>query len=336
VGYRTKSPSACKTLWYRPRLVRMSRLSIAACAACAATAFASNASASPLTTLHAQTRRALLNLYAIDTRLHTVARRQAALAAHAAKVRRAEATLALQVEATRRTLTLARARLDENLRVLYKQDDVSALAVLLGAASLDDAVTQLDSLGRVATQTRSLLTIARRAERRAARLRRSLHTERLRVAADLAAVAQTRRTLLGARASRLALLTRLQTQARVQHQELHALQQVAHRVERKSDALQAAAPPAPTPPTGERTVTVTATGYSLAGRTSTGIPVGPGVVAVDPSVIPLGSRLSIPGYGSAVAADTGSGVRGATIDLWFPTRGQARAWGRRTITVTLH
>ena len=81
---------------------------------------------------------------------------------------------------------------------------------------------------------------------------------------------------------------------------------------------------------------MSSTGYSLPGHTSTGIPVGWGVVAVDPSVIPLGTRLTIPGYGEAVAADTGSAVRGARIDLWFPTLAQARAWGRRTVTITLH
>ena len=78
-----------------------------------------------------------------------------------------------------------------------------------------------------------------------------------------------------------------------------------------------------------------ATGYALQGTTATGIPVGPGVVAVDPSVIPLGTRMTIPGYGEGIAADTGSAVRGRIIDLWFPTRAQALAWGRRTVTITL-
>jgi 3D (Asp-Asp-Asp) domain-containing protein len=81
---------------------------------------------------------------------------------------------------------------------------------------------------------------------------------------------------------------------------------------------------------------VRAIGYSLTGRTATGAPTGWGVVAVDPAVIPLGTRLTIPGYGDAVAADTGAGVSGATIDLWFPTREEALAWGARTITITLH
>jgi 3D (Asp-Asp-Asp) domain-containing protein len=66
------------------------------------------------------------------------------------------------------------------------------------------------------------------------------------------------------------------------------------------------------------------------------MPVGWGVVAVDPAVIPLGTRMSIPGYGEGVAADTGGSVRGAAIDLWFPTEAQALAWGRRAVTISLH
>ena len=61
----------------------------------------------------------------------------------------------------------------------------------------------------------------------------------------------------------------------------------------------------------------------------------PGVVAVDPSVIPLGTRMAIPGYGLGIAADTGGAVVGSTIDVWFPTTAQALAWGRRTVTITV-
>ncbi len=83
-------------------------------------------------------------------------------------------------------------------------------------------------------------------------------------------------------------------------------------------------------------MTVVATGYSLPGTTATGVPVGWGIVAVDPAVIPLGTRMTIPGYGEGVAADTGSAVRGARIDVWFPSVAQARAWGVRTVTITIH
>ncbi len=53
------------------------------------------------------------------------------------------------------------------------------------------------------------------------------------------------------------------------------------------------------------------------GTTATGLATGYGVVAVDPKVIPLGTRLYIPGYGEAVAGDTGGSIKGAKIDLGF-------------------
>ena len=67
-----------------------------------------------------------------------------------------------------------------------------------------------------------------------------------------------------------------------------------------------------------------------------GCPAGIGVMAVDPSVIPLGTRVFVPGYGPAVAADVGSAVKGLMIDLWMPTTARARAWGRRTVTITVY
>ena len=51
---------------------------------------------------------------------------------------------------------------------------------------------------------------------------------------------------------------------------------------------------------------------------------GQGVVAVDPSVIPLGTKLYIPGYGNGVAADVGGGIKGDIIDLWYSTSASAR------------
>jgi 3D (Asp-Asp-Asp) domain-containing protein len=159
------------------------------------------------------------------------------------------------------------------------------------------------------------------------------------LAADVAAARRTEVTLASARSERLDFIGRLRTQARLKHRQIDALQQVAQHVEEKSNMIQVAeSPPAPITlaSAGRRTIVVSSTGYSLPGHTSTGIPVGHGVVAVDPSVIPLGTRITIPGYGEGVAADTGGGVRGADIDLWFPTLAAARAWGRKTVTITLH
>ena len=83
-------------------------------------------------------------------------------------------------------------------------------------------------------------------------------------------------------------------------------------------------------------MTVSSTGYCLKGNTATGVPTSPGVIAVDPAVIPLGTRMYVPGYGEGVAADTGSAIQGQTIDVWFESCTTALAWGRKTVTITLH
>lgn len=57
------------------------------------------------------------------------------------------------------------------------------------------------------------------------------------------------------------------------------------------------------------------------GITASGLPAGKGVVAVDPRVVPFRSRVYVPGYGIAVAGDTGGGVRGRMIDLGYPDNG---------------
>jgi 3D (Asp-Asp-Asp) domain-containing protein len=88
-------------------------------------------------------------------------------------------------------------------------------------------------------------------------------------------------------------------------------------------------------PTG-KILTVVATAYTSRGTTATGIPTGPGIVAVDPSVIPLGTRMTIPGYGEGVAADTGGAIRGPRIDVWVATAAEAAQWQWRTVTITLH
>ena len=83
-------------------------------------------------------------------------------------------------------------------------------------------------------------------------------------------------------------------------------------------------------------IKVDAVAYSLPGSTALGVPVGKGVVAVDPKLIPLGTKLHVPGYGPGLAADVGYAIKGRIIDLWFPTMAKARQWGRRTVTITVY
>ncbi len=93
----------------------------------------------------------------------------------------------------------------------------------------------------------------------------------------------------------------------------------------------------PTTPSGGRTLNVEATAYALNGITATGIDLSknPICIAVDPSVIPLNSLVEVPGYGIAIAGDTGGAIIGNIIDVHFPTNDQAIAWGRKNIQITV-
>nr|WP_243355819.1 G5 and 3D domain-containing protein [Bacillus litorisediminis] len=74
---------------------------------------------------------------------------------------------------------------------------------------------------------------------------------------------------------------------------------------------------------------VTATGINL--RSNPDIK----VIAVDPSVIPLGSKVYVEGYGHAIAADTGSAIKGNKIDVFFATKEEAYRWGVRKVKITI-
>lgn len=87
-----------------------------------------------------------------------------------------------------------------------------------------------------------------------------------------------------------------------------------------------------------RVLTMEATAYSAEDPgcgpyTARGSRVAKGLVAVDPGVIPLGTRLYITGYGPAIADDTGGAIHGQVIDLAFNSRGEALQFGRRQVTV---
>ncbi|EON73774.1 LysM peptidoglycan-binding and 3D domain-containing protein [Lysinibacillus sphaericus] len=93
-----------------------------------------------------------------------------------------------------------------------------------------------------------------------------------------------------------------------------------------------------------QTYTMRATAYTAycegcSGITANGTDIrsNPGlkVIAVDPRVIPLGTKVWVEGYGEAIAADTGGAIKGNKIDVFIPSDGQARNWGVRTVTVKI-
>ncbi len=298
--------------------------------------------------LAAKSRSVVLELYALESRLARAQARIAELEARSAAVARERASAERHLAVVRATLGVAETRLAERIRQLYTEDAPDPLAVLLGAESLDAALSTLDNLGRFARQDRRIVRQVKTARRQVARALRRLEKREAELAALEQEASAGAAALLAARGERQGYLADLRAEQRMNAAEVASLQNAAHAAEQEAVEIEAATseseassstPPASVPdePAGPGTqMTVVATGYVLTGTTATGIPTGWGVVAVDPSVIPLGTRMTIPGYGEGVAADTGGAVQGNIIDLWFPTTAQALAWGRRTVTITLH
>jgi 3D (Asp-Asp-Asp) domain-containing protein len=300
---------------------------------------------------------ALLELFATDAAL---ARAQSgAQAAHArlAAVRGNLASVRQRLDVARTNEVATQRALAARLNEIYRAHPLDTLGVLLSARSFAQISDGLDLLARLSRQDSALVRSARRWH---AALQGS--SQRLRAAEHRAGLVEGTwegqvAALDRADKAQRSLLGRL----RRQHvRSLKALTATARRAVRRAHTIVRPAPhgggststPASPPPAAATTaataapgvparpslapgttLAVAATAYSLPGHTASGLPVGVGVCATDPRVIPLGTRFDVPGYGSCVAADTGSSVVGATIDIWMPDA-QAAVYGRQTITIT--
>ena len=287
--------------------------------------------------LATKSHSALLGLYALDSRLAQTRGELARIHAHVVALRAERLQVQLQLKVVAGNLRVSQELLGAHLRTLYEEGEPNAIAILLGSSSLDDAVTRLNDIEQSARQSEAAVTDTKAGRATLTHLAGRLAAQTRRAEQLEASARATAASLERARVARAAYLASLARERRLTKRQLAALDTHARRVVEKAQVIQSqTTEPAEAPMKAPGTITVTATGYSLPGQTSTGLPVGYGVVAVDPAVIPLGTRMTVPGYGDGVAADTGSAVSGATIDLWFPTLADALAWGRRTVTISLH
>jgi 3D (Asp-Asp-Asp) domain-containing protein/septal ring factor EnvC (AmiA/AmiB activator) len=308
--------------------------------------------------LRASADGALLELYAAQSALDRARAEQRRLDARRAALAAEEASTRRRVANVRRVSRAAQLRVHEALRALYLEGDVDPMAVILGATSLDEVLEGIEGLGRATRRNQRLVADLRASAQRLERLQRTLSLRRgsLDVASERAAAASAR--LERAVSSRGATLRAIQRQialtaGQVQRLEARAAAASAASARIAAPPARSAAAEAPPPtgpasasapatsgarlaPGGSRRLVVDAVAYHLPGRTASGLPVGIGVIAVDPRVIPLGTKVYVPGYGPAVAADVGTAIIGNIIDLWMPSTAHARAWGRRTVTITVY
>jgi len=300
--------------------------------------------------LAAKSRAATLELYSLDQQLANAESHLAALEQKTDDLRAERAILTHQISVAKRGTRIAQRRLAQELRTLYEQGNVEPLEIVFGAKSIDEAMSSLDNLNRMTDQGEAVLHQLDTARVQLGSASRRLATRQAALASAVRSARATASSLAATRAARSSYIDSLVAQRRLTQQQIAIVVAAANAARARtaqlarvtaSDTFASTTDASTTTPTsaaaaGVRTVTVSATGYSLTGQTATGLSVGWGVVAVDPSVIPLGTHMSIPGYGEAVAADTGGAVAGSAIDLWFPSVEQANAWGRRTVTVVLH
>lgn len=323
------------TGWIRSRTGKFAGLTLvlALLAASAAVAAAGAGKAQGANHLGSRVQHALLDLYALDSRFHAARARVSFLESTAASLRRERSNLRQELIATRSTLHVSQQDLAVRLRDVYEHGSVDALAVLFGARSIGNGLQKLDDLKRTADESRQVEAAAANARVRLAHARVTLNADVLRLTRSLAAARAAERSLATTVTARTSYIASLR--ARVSQAQARTVVAGAHAAVTKSRTLQPKTPPVKPPPAGGRSLVVSATCYILKGTTATGVPVGQGVVAVDPTVIPLGSKLYIPGYGNGVAADVGGGIKGAIIDLWYPTYAECARWGRRTVTITV-
>ena len=346
--------------------------------------------------LERRSQEVLLDLFALGSRLDRARGDLARLDAQAAALARRQESARREYRAALETQSNAQLQLGGQLRLLYEQDQPDPIAVILGAASFNAAIEDLDNIKRIAHATDSVLDQAKRAKQRVSRQKAQLAAQVARTKAARDRVAAGAAELERASSERSAYLSQLRQEQALNNAQIADLQaraaaaqqrarQVTAQVQQQqpaqadssststsarrrarrapppppeqtttfetpSTAAPGEPPPAavesvsqssstgstassPGPPKSGGTMSVLVTGYCLTGKTATGLPVGPGIVAVDPSVIPLGTRMTIPGYGEGVAADVGGGVAGAHIDVWVASCSDAASFSR-TVTIT--
>jgi 3D (Asp-Asp-Asp) domain-containing protein/peptidoglycan hydrolase CwlO-like protein len=283
---------------------------------------------------------ALESLGTIEAHLAQTRAELASFRARAEQVQERRRAVYKDLRVVRSSLRTTRKALARRLQTLYEEGETDTLAVILGAGSLNGALDAMETLDQAAAQDRDLLAKAQASSRQLAGLNARLAGRQRELEQLAAARAAAAASLAAARASRLQSIAAIRAKTHANAAAIGGLQARARTLAAVEAAPPAAVPvpgaPRIMPGSGAYSLTVVATGYALRGNTSSGRPVGWGAVAVDPSLIPLGSRLSVPGYGIGVAADTGGAIQGARIDLWFPSVAQARAWGSRAVTITVY
>src|SRR3954454_5222013 len=227
--------------------------------------------------LASRSRAAALSLYALDSRLAAARTRLGALQLQAGKLRAERRTLAQELRVAQVGARVSQARLASRLRVLFDHSDTSALEVIFGARSHDEALVLLDNLDRFASINEAGLIELLSATARIGHTSQALAAREARLAAATRAQVATSRALAAARAERVSYIAGLRQRLALNEAQIGTIEAQVRSARQRPEQLTVArtttksAPATATvlvaPLPRGRTMTVDAVAYSLRGST---------------------------------------------------------------------
>ena len=187
--------------------------------------------------LEAKARSAVLGLYSLDAQLTTAQSRLAALESDKQKLRAERVSISRQVRLARLDTHISQSRLADRLRFLYEHGTMSSLDVVMGAKSLEDAMTQLDNFHQVASLNVDVLTQLRTAKFRLARLSHELRLRERSLVETTRAAEKTVTELDQERADRTAYISDLATQRSLNASQIANVEAEARAADVRSQQL---------------------------------------------------------------------------------------------------
>ncbi len=272
---------------------------------------------------------ALMDLVTLDMEINDLNSRLYELAVETDELERLIGEGESNVAECREKLASQRQALNNRARSIYMNGRSSKLVMLFSSDDVSDFFKRAEYMDKVtAEDARIIVNVKQESERLDGTLA-DLNRRKEEVKGVTRDMESRRSTLQKSKSEREGLLAR-------SREERDQLEKDSQGVESNFDEMN---PDSDFQHTG-RFLIMRATAYSpeepgLSDTTASGLKAQYGVVAVDPSVIPLGTRLFIDGYGHAIAADTGGAIKGNRIDLCFNTLEEVTAFGWRTVRVEI-
>ncbi len=278
----------------------------------------------------------------LDSEISSVSARIASLQGRSAELKDRIVALKAEAEAAKARLGRKKTDLTRRARDLYVNGRTSSVELLLSSADISEFMQRSQYQERLAAgDSKMVVEITGEAKKLAASLDEMSASKKEIDAMAGEAVAKKER-MTSARREKQQLLARAGTaSAQVQSNASSVetkMKQLNPQPSKPSPGQPAPAPSGPAP--AGKKMNMVATMYcplepGLDDHTATGMKATRGVIAVDPRVIPLGTRMYVEGYGNGIAGDTGSAIKGNRIDLCVDTLEECNSYGSRSVEVTI-